>query len=345
MPPAVAPAHVSMLALSLWTRSMQHLTRYRPSQQSRTWPPCPILTLIIAMALCAPLSSALAWSSEVDEILTQGRSILSMEIDNDTLLLRRNDGLYTSGLRFSQSYRQPKGDQWRMLGWRFGQQIFTPRYVARTPQQLEPLDRPYAGWLYAGLQYLEQESDGSERAFGIDVGCLGPCAGGHDVQSGFHRLLNQPQPRGWSTQLSNEWGLVLHAGARGRPRTVSPWMDWRPSVALRVGNIFTDIVADASLRGGLTGSDGIRMGRFGFVRGGVRWVGYDATLQGGLFDQDSQRTVRPTRLIPEWEIGFNWQQSAWSWRVSVLGRENEIEGVSAHQGRQAFLRLVLTYAP
>lgn len=299
--------------------------------------------LLTLAALAAP-----AWAGGgLSELFAAGRPTWTLDIDNDSLMLNRADGLYTSGLRVSGNYRLRDSDGWRSAGWRVGQQIYTAKNAQLYPEQLGPRDHPYAGWLYGGLYYRLERLDGSELAFGLDLGCLGPCAGGRQAQEFLHRLLNQPQPHAWSTQLANEWGMVAHLGGRSPFWRLSRHVDLRAGVAARIGNIFTDAMTDLTLRAGSleagTGGAGGRI--YGFLRGGVRAVGYDASLQGGLFADQGPRTVEPKRLTHEIEAGLQWQRGPWAVRASVVARGSEIRGVSASAGAQEFARLSISYSP
>lgn len=305
------------------------------------------LPLLLLMAFPAGVRAASAQPAgdELREIFAKGRATTTLDIDNDSLLLRNDDGLYTSGLRLSQSFRVRASDGWRSAGWRVGQQLYTASDARRTPSQLGPLDRPYAGWLYAGMFYRVEDADGSELAFGLDVGCLGPCAQGRRTQDLLHQVLNQPEPQGWSTQLSNEVGVVAHVGGRGPYYRFGPNADLRPGVAARLGNIFTDLAGDLTLRLGDLQPSATDATAYGFLRVGVRGVVHDATLQGGWFGSEAQRTVDPKRVTGEIEAGLQWQVARWAVRVSVVGRSNEIRGVGEAEGRQEFLRLSISYSP
>lgn len=303
------------------------------------------LLFLMAGPAGARATSVQPAGDELREIFAKGRPTTTLDIDNDSLLLRNDDGLYTSGLRLSQSFRVRSREGWRSAGWRVGQQLYTASDARRTPSQLGPLDRPYAAWLYAGMFYRVEELDGSELAFGLDVGCLGPCAQGQRTQEWLHRLLNQPEPQGWRTQLSNEMGVVAHVGGRGPYYRFGPHTDLRPGIAARLGNIFTDLSGDLTLRFGELQPSAINGTVYGFLRAGVRGVVHDATLQGGWFGSEAQRTVDPKRVTGEIEAGMQWQVARWAVRVSVVGRSNEIRGVGEVQGRQEFLRLSISYSP
>ena len=300
------------------------------------------MVLIIAAALRCEATQA---QPTLQTFVEEGRPISTLEVDNDSLLLGRDDGFYTSGLRYSQSYRLRTAEGWRFAGWRLGQQLYTPSDVRIPPARLNPLDRPYAGWLYGGFFYAVVDADGSELSFGLDIGCLGPCAGGRATQSFIHKVLDQPEPRGWSSQLGNEPGLVLRAGGRAPFWRFHPNADLRAGVSVRAGNIFTDLSAEATLRAGRLQMTADGAGVYGFARGAVRAVGYDATLQGGMLSDEDGRTVRPRRVTGEWELGIQWQDRSWAWRLSVVRRGNEIAGLAESLGRQDFLRLVVSYFP
>ena len=301
--------------------------------------------LMMAGVVASSPVMAGAWFADAEAILDQGKVSTTLDIDNDSIPYRHYDGYYTSGVRVTRNHRLREAGGWRSVAWRIGQQVYTPRHVTTPPELLGPLDRPYAGWLYGGASYRIEADDGSELAWGLDLGCLGPCAGGAATQKLIHRLMNQPRPQGWGTQLSTEPGLVVHVGARVPAYRLAAFADVRPGVALRAGNIFTDLMLDTSLRAGRLRAAAGEAVAYGFLRAGVRIVGYDATLQGGLFASDPGRTVRPRRTTGELEAGVQWQRAAWALRVSLVGRTNEIDGLPESQGRESFVRLSISYSP
>lgn len=295
----------------------------------------------VAMAVAAP---ARAWPGEaMATFINQGRPTTSLDVDNDTLLLTGSDRFYTSGIRVSRSYRLRSEEGWESLGWRVGQQLYTPSTIRLRPEQIAALDHPYAGWLYAGMFHRREQPDGSELAFGIDIGCLGPCAGGEWTQKSLHRVLNQPGPLAWSTQISQEAGLVFHAGGRAPYWRLGSYADLRPGVAARLGNIFTDLSAEATLRAGELRPDPKGDSQYGFLRLALRAVGHDATLQGGWLSGTDARTVRPRRITGEVELGWQWQNPQWAFRLAVVRRGNEISGLSESDGHQDFLRLSIAW--
>lgn len=303
-----------------------------------------LLSLSLALSLSLQrVATAAGLDETMQRFVEHGRRTTTIDIDNDTWLLTGSDRFYTSGLRLSQSYRLRGSDAWESLGWRIGQQLYTASSIQRRPEQLAPLDHPYAGWIYAGMFHRREEDDGSEIAYGLDLGCLGPCAGGEWSQKNLHHVLHQPGPEAWSTQIGTEAGLVLLAGARGPYQSVARNADLRPGLAVRLGNIFTDLSAEATLRAGQLRADPRQVNAYGFMRIAARAVGHDATLQGGWLRGTEARTVSPKRLTGELELGMQWQAPQWALRVSVVRRGNAIRGLSEADGQQDFLRLSIAF--
>jgi hypothetical protein len=282
---------------------------------------------------------------EFRKIAAEGAVTHRLEIDNDSLLMQRDDGFYSSGLGYTQHYTLRQADAARTVGWRIGQQLYTASDIKLAPDRIGRLDHPYAGWLYAGVFSATARADGSAYRYGIDIGCLGPCAGGRWTQTNLHRLLNQPLPRGWSTQLGNEPGLVLYGEVAPRRWTPASWIDLTPVLHGRIGNIFTDAGAGLTLRAGRLAALPEQPTLHAFARLDARAVAYNATLQGGMFSGGGQRTVNPKRLVGEAEAGLAWQASQFGVTLSILRRSSEIDGLSNAAGAQNFARILLTYTP
>lgn len=275
----------------------------------------------------------------------QGHTTQALEIDNDSLLLRHRDGFYTSGARYSQQSSLRAGARLDSFGWRLGQEIYTPSDIKLPPAAIGRSDHPYAGWLYGGLFRAADAADGRHLGYGADLGCLGPCGGGAWVQTHLHRLIDQPQPQGWSQQVKNELGLVLYGDYAPRRWQPAAWADLTPNLHARFGNIFTDAGAGLLLRAGRLNALPEEAALHGFVRLDARAVGYNATLQGGYFSQGNPRTVAPQRLVGEIEIGLAWQRAPFALVAAIVRRSTEIRDLSNAAGAENFARLRFAYTP
>ena len=305
---------------------------------------------LLLAAGCAPalaqsmgaIGSMGSFWGDFQQAREQGRASTIIDIDNDSLLLNRNDGFYSSGVRLTRQFAQPAaGAISTIYGWRIGQELYTASDIKLPPQLVGPPDHPHAGWLYAGLFRETRNADGSYRRFGLDLGCLGPCAGGRVTQTTLHRIIDQPKPQGWSRQVRNEAGAVLYADIAPLRWQFGRQVDLTPSVRGRFGNIHTDVAALLLLRGGQLEPvpDGSAFQTYARVR--ARVVGYDATLQGGYFSNDNPHVVSPKRLVAEVELGLRWMVGRYTLSAAVVRIGNEIADLPNSIGNQNVGRLQL----
>ena len=176
-------------------------------------------------------------------------------------------------------------------------EIYTPRNVLGDPSFN---DRPYAGVLLLGFKGAFYDVDHQYvLSSTIQAGLLGRWAGGQFVQNGIHFLLPASEPiPGWDFQIHQD---VL----------LSYLVDYQ-KLLLDRGDFQIDALAATSLGLPLTDfSGGIRL-RYGkgvtfftpqhllsvegmqynfFAEASARYVVYDATLQGGVFNRGSPHTI------------------------------------------------------
>ncbi|WP_019140664.1 lipid A deacylase LpxR family protein [Noviherbaspirillum massiliense] len=304
------------------------------------------MSFVLVAASCNAAAGPLAdLYSDYQRVASEGRKTHIADIDNDSLTLKNEDSLYTSGFRYTRKYTLEDSGGATAFSWRVGQELYTPSDIKLPPEDVGPPDHPYAGWLYLGFFKERFGADGSHTKVGVDLGCLGPCAGGKWTQTNLHRLINQNLPRGWSKQVKNEVGVILHAEMTPVRWMPTSWLDIAPRIEGRFGNIHTDVTGGLTLRAGQLNVLPERPGWFGFVRADMRAVAYDATLQGGYFSSNNPHVVDPRRWVGEAEAGMAWSSGKYGARVSLVRRGNEIRGLSDSIGVQNFLRLQFSYTP
>jgi lipid A 3-O-deacylase len=174
-------------------------------------------------------------------------SVLSLQLEND--LFAGTDAQYTSGLKFTwtspnltdfndpllPSWIRCSNEQVRRLVGRFhpekatsinmvvtlGQAMYTPADRDRT--NVDPNDRPYAGWTYLGLGYnarfepKDRSGTPTLDTVELDIGIVGPHAYARQTQDFIHRLRGLDRFHGWDNQLRDELGSQFVWERKSRP--------------------------------------------------------------------------------------------------------------------------------
>jgi hypothetical protein len=238
------------------------------------------------------------------------KGVFSLAVENDSLSTGA-DRNYTSGIKLAwvsrsagvpdwlqgsgQFTRWLSGDEPEFWGIAIGQSIFTPEDIEANPAP--PDQHPYAGWLYMQLMVGVEVEDSHLDTYELEFGVVGPWAQGEEAQSGIHQWLGAPEPRGWDSQLENEFAFALSFDRR-----------WDPSnLRVNIGGPFGGLEADLTPSAGFT---------VGTLRDEAR-VGLAARI-GQRIDRDyGPPRVRPSLSGVE---HFDGGRLSWSIFAGVQGR-------------------------
>jgi lipid A 3-O-deacylase len=172
-------------------------------------------------------------------------------------------------------------------------------------------DRPYASYIYADLLRVANHPARHLRlTTALNLGVIGPAVGAKDFQTKLHRLLDSPTPRGWDYQIQNDVVLGYEVHLEKQLLAVGRGLELIGATTASLGTLRTYAGAGGRLRVGLlnpyfkslsvVGKAGrteqrrVQLYTEGQLEG--RLVGYDATLQGGLFNQHNPYTL-PTSAV------------------------------------------------
>jgi hypothetical protein len=279
---------------------------------------------------------------EWQQVNNLGRKQIALNIENDSLLLKKDDGLYTSGIHLSGGVLLLEKQTSIYYGWQIKQDLYTASNINLKPNQLSKFDHPYAGVISFGVLRQVQNADGGGLMLGLDLACVGPCAGGEWTQTHLHRWLNQPLPMAWSSELKQEWGVVASTKWQAARKQLSANVDVQASIGARFGNIYTDAQTDFLMRFGQLNALPEQNAHFVFSRLGLRWSGHNASLQGGYFNKQ-RLAFHPETWIPEFELGYHYRQLAWGVSASLVRRQSEIKELTPAVGNQNFAKIRFTY--
>jgi hypothetical protein len=294
---------------------------------------------------------------------------LSVIEENDSLFFE-SDEHYTQGLRISwlgpdveegSGWNEPfdllagllpvfaegEAERSRRYALSFGQSFFTPEVLTADPP--DPDDRPYAGWLYLGVDLLQDTDRRMLEHLELQLGVVGPAALGKQVQRQWHERVSGTEPEGWDSQLENEPGLVLSYERKWRFTLAgdrSSGVDVIPELGGSLGNVFTygeagvmlrigsNLQADygpARIRPALSGTDYFNrdyldgeFGIYGFIGAQGRAVARNIFLDGNSFRSGPSVDKEP--LVGDLQAGVSvfWLSGA-RLDLAVMHRTEEFE--------------------
>ncbi len=236
---------------------------------------------------------------------------IGAETDNDSYLLQGSDRYYTDGIflyyRHALTVKHNSNLENEVLGFEMGQKIFNPQSGSifyNGVDQPGLIDRPFAAYLYVGSTLNFLYSDESNLKIGAQLGTVGPNAFGKQVQDFVHDNFGFYHPSGWEYQVNNDFEINLSA-EYNRLLARATWADISLASYLNLGNGFSGAGVGPLLRLGSfnqlfnsVSTQSTTSSReiagllhthelFFYYKPQANYVAYDATIQGGLFDNHS----------------------------------------------------------
>jgi len=180
------------------------------------------------------------------------------------------------------------------------QDCFTPSSIRR--DTILRGDRPYAGLIFVGHFKISNDEKNKQRLSSqIDLGAIGPCAKCEEEQKGIHKMLVNIPPLGWEFQINND--LLLNYRVRYEKSILSRnFLDLNGMAEMNLGTLYDNLGLGANLRMGkmqayFENKRSKQLQYYVFGQGWIKAVGYNATLQGGLFSK-SIYTLSANEIAP-----------------------------------------------
>ncbi|HLI11289.1 MAG TPA: lipid A deacylase LpxR family protein [Alphaproteobacteria bacterium] len=231
-----------------------------------------------------------------------------------------------------------------------GQEIFTPQ--DKTLAVPDPHDRPYAGWLNAGIGFLDDADQRTLDHFALQIGIVGPASYAKQTQNRFHLAIDNPDSKGWDYQLHDEPTLNFYAERHRRfiaDLDDALSVEAIPEAGAAVGNAYDYLAAGGVARFGKnlrvdygpaligpgpSGTDYFnaanfkpdsRWGWYVFIGAEGRAVAHNIFLDGNSFQ--ASRSVPRRPLVGDLVTGAALFYSSWA-RVSYtyVNRSDEFYG-------------------
>ncbi len=253
-----------------------------------------------------------------------------LEFDND--MFSNTDRYYTNGVVLG--YSAPGLTSWKINRLMLNRNnnsvvhssislhhgMFTPLTTKEPPPMHD--DRPYASTLYLRYNQVSEDADaGIMIVSAIEAGIIGDAALGRLMQKTVHSgIPSNDEPQGWETQIKND--LVLNYDINFHKQLINSRYTGVYAVgSISAGTLYSNATMGINAIAGIcqTGltplpeeyddlSASTGNWQYGFTGGlELRMVGYDATLQGGLFNKNNIYALKPgeiERLVAAMHIGL-----------------------------------------
>lgn len=192
------------------------------------------------------------------------------------------------------------------------QHLFTPDKL--TQEDIVAYDRPFASYLLLGHQKTSFfKARKIKLTSEIQLGLLGKYSGGESVQNGVHTIFADSDiALGWPNQLKSDFAFNYNLKVE-KGLVYQNHFAMIPYAGFRAGVPYTDADAGIQMRAGwfpdyfnniglLSEKDLIL---YAFVDISGRYVLYNATLQGGLFNESLHTISNVTPFVRDLKLGFS----------------------------------------
>ncbi len=166
-------------------------------------------------------------------------------------------------------------------------------------------DRPFAATMFIKSFLMAIDSSKKQRfSSSISTGIIGQAALGREMQVQIHDWLNNITPHGWQYQLNNDIVLNYQAGYEKQLVSYKKKISLDADCMARLGTLSDKLSAGATFMvgyfdspfSGYTPHSGqtsfsSQFRIYAYEHPEVSLVGYDATMQGGMFETQSPFTI------------------------------------------------------
>jgi lipid A 3-O-deacylase len=262
-------------------------------------------------------------------------SEIGFKNDNDVYLFVGQDRYYTNGLQifYRQLLNPRKQKNKAVLTLEVGQSIYNPQsaYIRNTNR----IDRPFAGWLYAGAHLQMMVHPQHWLKIGGQVGTLGPDSKAEEVQKWYHRTFGFDTPVGWQYQIPNARGYHIRAQSM---HALNSSQKILLTSSLSMGNVFTNANINllfrwgkvAHLRQSIVADNRVfgvgqapPLELFFFLQPSLHFTFLDATMQGGQSSEVFRFAREPRFLGYGTSLGLMRAGKRWSFQFSYFFRTVE----------------------
>jgi lipid A 3-O-deacylase len=272
---------------------------------------------------------------------THNSSYFRFYYDND--YFTKTDYYYTQGITLeyvhpslkknpvSKILVRPKGTyiQYGIAGNLFG---YTP--TSYESNSILYGDRPFASCITLKFFAIASDSVRKQRfSSAFSAGVIGPAAQGEEIQTGIHRWTNNTLPKGWQYQIKNDAIINYQFTYEKNLLDINNAFVLNTTTEVNIGTLNDKFNDGINLMTGhfnspfkTSGKGNKKVGYYFYGQSRINVIGYDASLQGGLFNHSSPYTISAgdvSRFTFQADAGivFNFRKLYLCYSQSYLSRE------------------------
>lgn len=178
---------------------------------------------------------------------------------------------------------------------------FTADNIASDQIQFD--DRPFAAAIMLKSFFIATDTIHKSRIVSsLNIGIIGPGAFGGDMQTAIHEATGNTIPLGWYNQIKNDAVVNYELSYEKQLLRFNDFFTIQSNTTLRIGTLFTNASAGLNATFGIINSpftsvkNKNKFQLYLYTQPLVNFIGYDATLLGGLFNQKSVYTIKDSEI-------------------------------------------------
>ncbi|WP_373514417.1 lipid A deacylase LpxR family protein [Persicitalea sp.] len=261
---------------------------------------------------------AFSIAQRIDNTATQrdipGKGYFRFHYDNDFFSRSRTDYYYTQGYSFEIAHpvfaKNPLSkihlryrNRPRLDGLAFEHFGFTPTSIKS--DEILRGDRPFAGVIMLKSFSVSVDTARRQRLSSVlSLGMVGQAAFAGQMQTAIHRWSGDAEPHGWQYQIRNDVVVNYELNHERQLIAVPDFLSLNSNAQIRLGTLSDKVQAGLMLSLGYFDSafssslkprkKNLQIYVYSQPLGSL--VGYDATLQSGLFNRSSPYTIPASEI-------------------------------------------------
>lgn len=280
------------------------------------------------------------------------KNVFSITNDNDLYISTTQDRYYTNGVFLTYSFASDSisnNQLKKIYTFELGQKLYSP-YRANV-RDISEHDRPFAGYLYAGVGFKKVYKNNSLFGLSGEIGIIGPSAYGEESMNFVHSIYGFNPADGWKYQIKDAFALNFRTEYLTPFYNDSRYFDINWKNTANFGTVFTDISTGIFSRIGTrllqkaantiafnTNLNNVNSKfnneteAFFYINPMIRLAIYDATIQGSFLTENNAVTYELKPWVLTTEFGFWFTSNRFNFKYMIVHHTKKLESRNVPSG-------------